>query len=86
MAHKVGFGMHSGVEDSLQMLSVCILWSMKKKKEENGKIRIVITKKIVGICLKIDMHFYCVLIVSETLCIVSRWWQFSNTFSTFSEK
>lgn len=41
MAHKVGFGMHSGVEDSLQMLSVCILWSMKKKKE-NGKIRIVI--------------------------------------------
>lgn len=23
------------------------------------------------------MHFYCVLIVSETLCIVSRWWQFS---------
>lgn len=41
MAHKVGFGMHSGVEDSIQMLSVCILWSMKKKKE-NGKIRIVI--------------------------------------------
>lgn len=36
MAHKVGFGMHSGVEDSLQM-------SLKyEKKKENGKIRIVI--------------------------------------------